>query len=241
MRPSRSWVRVLVLGLLSGGVLPLAALAQGVGTSDEDLAIEAVNVEIRNPSADEEVSKLVRDQVRPALSLFPLERFSRACFDHAMSGARQTPGVAKADYVLSGGSQGGVVVDVVVDLSTIAAAAVPGGMAVNGWPDFPVLYQALGRYSRVKLEYLGTYYGNSDAWYGRPDLMLNGNPLVVGTPEGKGYGDWFEGFVHLGVYGITPLGGNHYVYGDLRALASGSVGEKGTDLFFRMKNRSVPF
>lgn len=226
MRSSNPWFRVLVLGLLSAGGLPLAALAQGIGTSDEELAVEAIDVRIRNPSTDEEVNKRVRDQVRTALSVFPLERFSRAAFDVAMARVRRTPGIAQADYALSGGSQGGVVVDVAVDLATAAMAAKPGGVAVNGWADFPVLFEGLGRYSRFKLEYLGMYYGNRDAWYGRPDLMLDGNPLVAGRPAGPGYEDWAEGFVQAGVYGITPVGGNHYVYGGLSALASGSVGDE---------------
>ncbi len=34
--------------------------------------------------------------------------------------------------------------------------------------------------------------------------MLAGNPLVKGTPAGSGYSDWVEGYVHYGLYGITP-------------------------------------
>ena len=200
MRLSKSWLRVLVLGLLSAGGLPLAALAQGIGTSDEELPVEAVNVAIRNPSADEEVNKRVRDQVRTALSVFPLERFSRAAFDVAMARVRRTPGIAEADYALSGGSRGGVVVDVAVDLATAAVVAKPGGVAVNGWADFPVLYEGLGRYSRFKLEYLWHDDGNRDAWYGPagPDARWQsaGGPAGSAGPGLRATGA--EGFVQAG-------------------------------------------
>lgn len=42
---------------------------------------------------------------------------------------------------------------------------------------------------RFKLDALGLYYANNNAWYGRPDLMLNGNPLVEGRPACRGYDD----------------------------------------------------
>jgi len=56
--------------------------------------------------------------------------------------------------------------------------------------------------------------------------MLAGNPLVVGTPSGKGYHDWVEGFVHTGIYGITPLTDSFYTYGGVSVIASGSVGQE---------------
>ena len=58
---------------------------------------------------------------------------------------------------------------------------------------------------RAKLEALSLYYGNNNAWYGQPDPMLAGNPLVQGKPAGEGYDDWVEGYLHYGLYGITPL------------------------------------
>ncbi|MFN0190446.1 MAG: alginate export family protein [Aestuariivirga sp.] len=70
------------------------------------------------------------------------------------------------------------------------------------------------------------YYGNNDAWYGRPDLMLAGNPLVKGEPAGPGYHDWLEGFVHAGLYGITPLSDSVYAYGGISAIVSGSAGQE---------------
>jgi hypothetical protein len=79
---------------------------------------------------------------------------------------------------------------------------------------------------RAKLELFALYYANNNAWYGRPDLMLAGNPLVSGKPAGRGYDQWLEGYAHYGIYGITPLTSNAYLYGGLSAITSGSVGQE---------------
>ena len=70
---------------------------------------------------------------------------------------------------------------------------------------------------RAKLEALSLYYGNNNAWYGQPDAMLAGNPLVQGKPAGAGYSNWVEGYLHYGLYGITPITDKVYVYGGLSA------------------------
>jgi hypothetical protein len=56
--------------------------------------------------------------------------------------------------------------------------------------------------------------------------MLAGNPLVVGTPAGAGYDDWIESYLHYGIYGITPLSQNFYVYGGFSAITSASYGQE---------------
>lgn len=56
--------------------------------------------------------------------------------------------------------------------------------------------------------------------------MLNGNPLVQGKPAGAGYTDWGEAYLHYGLYGMTPLTQNMYVYGGLSSITSGSAGQE---------------
>jgi hypothetical protein len=73
---------------------------------------------------------------------------------------------------------------------------------------------------------LSLYYANDNAWYGRPDLMLAGNPLVSGTPAGPGWDQWAEAYLHYGLYGITPLSDNLFVYGGLSAITSMSRGQE---------------
>lgn len=79
---------------------------------------------------------------------------------------------------------------------------------------------------RAKFEALSLYYGNNNAWYGRPEAMLAGNPLVQGNAAGEGYSNWAEGYLHYGIYGITPVSDNLYVYGGLSSITSGSTGQE---------------
>ena len=79
---------------------------------------------------------------------------------------------------------------------------------------------------RAKLDALSLYYGNNNAWYGQPDKMLAGNPIVQGKPAGAGYSNWVEGYLHYGLYGITPVTDKLYVYGGLSSISSGSTGQE---------------
>jgi hypothetical protein len=92
--------------------------------------------------------------------------------------------------------------------------------------DFPLIYDQGGSRLQFKLEALTLYYANNNAWYGRPDLMLAGNPLVAGQPAGRGWDQWAEGYLHYGIYGITPLAQTLFVYGGLSAITAGSTGQE---------------
>ena len=79
---------------------------------------------------------------------------------------------------------------------------------------------------RAKLEALSLYYGNNNAWYGQPDRCLPATRWCRATPAGAGYSDWLEGYLHYGLYGITPLTEKTYVYGGLSSLTTGSTGQE---------------
>jgi hypothetical protein len=92
---------------------------------------------------------------------------------------------------------------------------------------FPTLYMRDDTYVKLGVSSAVNFNFNDTAWYGRPDVLLQGNPLVNGAP---GTGAFAEGsaFVDLGMYGITPVAESLYVYGGASYLTSGSVGQ---DLF----------
>lgn len=195
--------------------------------SEEFQSIEAVRVSIANPSADKPLNARIEDQVRRAISVFPSKRFTPETFDFALARAKRDARIGEIGYTVEFGPTGGVIVDVSVTLKEPGALAQPRGMLSTGEAkDFPILYDSNGTFLKLKLESTAMYYGNANAWYGRPDLMLAGNPLVVGKPAGKGYDQWGEGFVHGGLYGITPVTDSLYVYGGISAIASGSVGQE---------------
>ncbi|TNF60478.1 MAG: hypothetical protein EP307_08570 [Rhodobacteraceae bacterium] len=213
------------IGLLSV-VVPATASAQGVAGVDPytNQLIERINIRIVNPSADAGLNARVQDQVRTALGVFPGERFSERLIEFQITRARRTRDVASIDYEISFGARGGLDVNVAVTLGDTAAAETGRGMAFGG--KFPTIYDKNGTFVRFKLDLFGLHYANNNAWYGRPDLMLAGNPLVQGQPAGAGYDQWVEAYAHYGIYGITPINANTYVYGGLSAITSGSLGQE---------------
>jgi hypothetical protein len=209
--------------------MPAAARAQSVGGSDSSLGltIERVEIRIKNPSQDAALNDRVTDTIRRKIQLYPGDTFSEERIGFVVSQAKRTANVGSVTSDISPGKTGGMIVTLTVNLLDAAAAGEGGGVLNTGSPDdFPVLYDKNGTYIRAKLELLSLYYANNNAWYGRPDLMLAGNPLVQGTPAGSGYDDWVEAYVHYGLYGITPVTSNLYVYGGVSALTTGSAGDE---------------
>lgn len=227
MRDLRRGIALALLaGLVAFGAVspPTVAVAQGFAGADPytNQVIERITIRIVNPTADAGLNARVEDQVRTALAIFPGERFSEQRLAFQLSQTRRIRDVAGTDYQIAFGARGGL--DIAVDV-TLGDTPVEGrGLAFGG--DFPVLYEKDGTYIRARLDLLGLYYANNNAWFGRPDLMLSGNPLVEGTPAGEGYDQWVEGYAHYGIYGITPVTPNLYVYGGLSALTTGSAGQE---------------
>jgi hypothetical protein len=219
---------LLVLVSLAGPAAgPVAAQVFSGVDPFEDLRIEAVRIDLVNPSLDTALNERVRDRVRRDLGLFPGERFSRQWADFSLSRARQLRDIAATDYAMTFGSTGGVVLRVTVTLADPERAAAPrGALATGRIGDLPVLYDDAGTFAKLRLEGLSLYYGNADAWFGRPDALPAGNPLVQGRPSGAGYSDWIESWMQAGVYGITPITPQFSVYGGLSAILSGSAGQE---------------
>ncbi len=201
--------------------------AQGIADPDAGLRIEAINITITNPSADAAFNARIEDLVRRSLGVFPFDRYQATSIDFALAIARRNTNISSVNHSVTFGPTGGVILDVQVTLGGKSQDEKARGVFASKDPgDFPVLYDRDGTLVRAKLEALSMYYGNRNAWYGRPDLMLAGNPLVKGKPAGAGYSNWMEGFIHAGVYGITPLSDSASVYGGLSAITSGSAGQE---------------
>ncbi len=205
------------------------AQAQSYGADQGflSLPIETVDVIITNPSGDAAYNGKVVDGLRRYLAFYPGDLFNEDRAAFAIARARRSPEIANIAYDFALARGGGLAVTFKITLAEGARPETGRGYLVTGEKtDLPVLYDRDGTFVRVKLEALSLYYGNNDAWYGQPDAMLQGNPLVQGEPAGEGYGDWLEGFVHYGISGITPLTDSLYVYGALSALSSGSTGQE---------------
>lgn len=220
----RVWAVSSLLPLL---VLNGVALAQSPVDADGDARIEAVRIEILNPSRDPGVNARVQDSVRSKLALYPGAAYSRNDADLALAVARRNPEIGSASHSADFGPTGGVVVTVAITLKDPVAGGTARGVFPTGdIRSFPVLYDSNGIFVTAKLETFALHYGNANAWFGRPDLMLAGNPLVVGKPAGRGYTLWGEGYVHTGLYGLIPLSDAVYAYAGASVMATGSVGRE---------------
>lgn len=205
------------------------AAAQGYGSTEGylSLPVETLTVTIENPSGDQAFNGRTTDAVRKSIGLYPGELFTEDQAAFVIARARRNPNIADINYSYALGTSGGLDVTFTIKLQDGSAPETGRGyLLTRNADDLPVLFDKEGTYVRTKLEALSLYYANNNAWYGNPDEMLAGNPLVKGKPAGAGYDDWLEGYIHYGLYGITPLNDRVYVYGGLSALSTGSVGQE---------------
>lgn len=197
-------------------------------SSDEGRLIESIDVVLANPSADAAANDRVIDLIRRNIGLFPGATFNRAELEIAIARASRQAPVASAELEVGSGRSGGVALTINATLSDRILRADRGYLVSGDTKDLPILYDSEGTIIVAKLETLSMLYGNVDAWYGRPDLFLDGNPLASGDTAGSGASGWGEGFIHTGLYGLTPLSDDIYAYGGLSGIVSGSAG---TELF----------
>jgi len=223
MKFVRAFVILMFLAGIACSLVP-TSVAQGIAGVDPyaNREIENVIVRIANPSTDTALNERVGDRVRTLVGLFPGERFSEERLAFQLSQVRRTPDIAALDYEISFGSRGGLSIEIEIVLGAVPEGG--RGLALGG--DFPTIYDKDGTLLSFRLDVLGLYYGNNNAWYGRPSPMLAGNPLVSGEPAGEGYDDWVESFAHYGVYGITPINANNYIYSSLSAITAASSGQE---------------
>jgi hypothetical protein len=225
----RSVLLCLALGLAGMLFTYAPAQAQGVGLADpfNNAQIETVSIRLSNPSADAGLNDRITDSVRRALFLFPGTLFSQDRAAFAIGRALRNPDVADITYDLGFGRAGGLDVQVTVTLAAAGQIGTGRGFAITGnRKDLPLLYDQGGTVLRFKLDALGLYYANQNAWYGDPQSMLAGNPLVRGNPAGKAFEGWVEGLVTLGASGITPITKQLYAYGAVSLMTTGSTGQE---------------
>lgn len=203
------------------------ATAQISSSAGDDLRIEAVRVEITNPSRDARLNARLEDTFRRKLAIYPGGLYSRSDVELAIALARRQPDIGDATYRITFGATGGVIVKVDITLQDPAQQGAARGVIPTGRAAaFPVLYDANGVFVTAKLDLFSLHYGNVNAWYANPALMLAGNPLVAGTPAGRGYSNWLESYVHTGLYGLVPVTDSLYAYGGLSVMATGSIGQE---------------
>lgn len=221
--------RLVALLISIGGLvgLPNSVLAQVAPVEEASSPIERVDIEIINPSADPSVNTRVIDLIRRNLRLFPSDRFSRSAAEIGLAQSRRSGPIDETSLSIAPGSGGALILKVDVKLRADRVEATErGALITEKAADLPVLYDREGKLLTIKLEALPMLYSNSNAWYGQPDQFLAGNPLVSGKAAGRETTAWVEGFLHAGVYGMTPVSGMTFAYGGMSAILSASAGRE---------------
>lgn len=209
------------------GLRPAQAQSYGADLGFLSLPVETVTVTIANPSPDRAYNDKVTDGLRTFFAVYPGDYFSANAADFAIARVRRNPEIANVSYALALGRGGGLDITFTITLAKGARNFEGQGyLLTSNAADLPVLYDKDGTFLRAKLEALSLTYANNNAWFGQPGLMLAGNPLVQGKPAGAGYSQWLEGYLHYGLYGITPVTDTLYVYGGLSSISSGSAGQE---------------
>lgn len=207
---------------------PAHAQSYGADLGLLSLPVETVTVTISNPRADKAYSGRVTDGFRNYLAVYPGDYFDPNAAEFAIAKVRRNPEIANVTYTYALGRGGGLDVTFTITLAAKGKEGFEGQgfLVTDNKAELPVLYDKDGTYVRAKFEALSLTYANNNAWFGQPGPMLAGNPLVQGTPAGSGYSQWAEGYLHYGLYGITPVTDDLYVYGGLSAITSGSRGQE---------------
>lgn len=225
----------LILLMASVYLVPNGVQAEAVLLETTNGRIDELRIEIRNPTSDEAYNQKIIDQVRKSLGMYPGDHTTEEKIDFNLTRIKKNPNIVNSNYIVDSGVFGGVNITIRLQLKADSETNLDKATEYNKeTKTFPVLYDDKGKFLKAKLDLLGLYYANQNAWYGNPDAMLNGNPLVEGKPSGSGYDNWVEGFVHGGLYGMYPLNPNTYGYAGLSAIGSYSTGQE----LFTDKTRS---
>ena len=201
-----------------GGGVPVPTLADGatIGQVRVTLADDGGNP-ARGRAAAARLGETLRD--------LEGRSFSRGLVERRLAAARARLGVGRIDYrLLPSPRPGEVALAVEIDLSTTTPAR----------PQPLTLIQNDRLYLTAILAGGFGVYSDPNVWFGRPDLLLNRNPLAGRRPGRAPV--WTEGFVEFGLAGAAQLGDSpFYLYGALTGLTSWSLGQD----FFRVDARSV--
>ncbi|WBV53593.1 alginate export family protein [Chryseobacterium gambrini] len=193
----------------------------------EEEPITNVIFVFQNKLADSLLEKNLEQTVKRAFPVFPQTTVRNLLLDAYLNKVRKLEQVADAHYEIIPSPIGGIDITLTVVISDKVQQHNEKSGLLTGGKDFPVMYQDNKSLLTSKFALAEMLYTNNNAWYGRDDTMLNGNPLAK-NPSGKGFSGWLEGWASAGLYGITALSTKHnlYLYGGASYLISGSAGRE---------------
>jgi len=202
-----------------GGFLLNPALLNGERISE-------VIVHLENPADDGDRNQQYQQQITQAFAVRAGDSYNQLFLDRGLQRVEQLPFVESAQYALYEVQIPGEIVVVVSVQLAAEAATTPTetGIFVTGdWGEFPNLYTS-DRATAVAILRGGfSSFTSDNTWFGNADTFTQGNPLAR-DPAGPGTYSWLDGYLELGVAGITqidtiPL----YVYGGASNIVSATL------------------
>lgn len=181
----------------------------------------------QNKLADTLAEKNLEQAVKRTFPIFPQTTVRTLLLEAYTNKVRKLEQVADAQFEVLPSQMGGINITLTVIISEKTKEKKEKSGILIGEKDFPILYQDNKTLLTTKFAMATMLYSNNNSWYGRDDLMLNGNPLAK-NPAGKGFTGWLEGWASGGLYGITTLSTKHnmYLYGGVSYIESLSFGQE---------------
>jgi hypothetical protein len=212
----------VVLGFLL--VLPAASVSANSDGDYTGRRVEAVRVVFDNAAIE---NPTYRDATLQAFAIYPGSYFDTMRSQLMLNKVKRLKFVGNAEYQTQTSASGDVEIIVKVTLSDLAKPLGEQGigwLADRTWKDFPVLYADDKTVLRAKLENKSMLFSNTNAFFGRPEILTSGNPLAL-APSGKqGTDTWLESSVEAGLYGLSALTEHISVFGAGSYISSGSWG-----------------
>lgn len=202
-----------------------ATVAQA--STDNDFAgarIESVAVHFADGQPE---NATYRDAVLRAFGAYPGGQFDPMRSNLMLNQVRRLKFVQAAGYRVQSTGSGNLALVVDIRLSDKAGQLdrTPLGVLASGqWQDFPTLYADDERVLQAKLENKTMVFSNTDAFFGRPDVLTAGNPLATAPSGQRGTDTWLESSVETGLYGLAALQGGVSAFAGASVIASGSWG-----------------
>ncbi len=216
-----------LLPTLSVAAALMFATFASSANSDGDLSGRRISSVVVVQDHGQQDNTTYRDAVLKAFGAYPGGQFDATRSSVMLNQVRRLNFVKDVKYVPRLGEGGEVELVIEVTLSDAARPlkdAPIGVFAKGNLTDFPTFYADDRTVLQGKLENKTMVFSNTNAFFGRPEVLTTGNPLAV-KPSGSGGTDtWLETSVEAGMYGLTALTGQVSAFGGLSYIASGSYG-----------------
>lgn len=176
-------------------------------SNDEDFSGRRVSAVAVNFAGQAEPNPTYRDAVLRAFATYPDSRFDPMRANLMLSKVKRLNFVKDAELRIQRSAGGDIemLLDIELTETVKSLAEAPiGWFADRTWKDFPTLYANDRSVVGAKLENKTMLFSNSDAFFGRPEVLTAGNPLA-NSPSGEGTNAWLETSVQAGLYGLTAV------------------------------------